>query len=636
MDASQETCQRHINSIESSGKKIPWLMKSIYLFFALFCASVTFSQPIVDTVYVLDEVRISDRVYKRYNQAQTTLELPQQNLVHYRSSLAGSIASQSLIHIKENGLGGVSSPSFRGTTAQHTALVWNGLQINSSFNGQADFSLLSPWDYSQVEIKAGGGSVLYGSGAIGGSIHLNQSLQFDSDFRHQLRLSGGEFGQQSYAYRMQKGSSRWAIETGISYLKEENDFKRLDNGRINENSQHQHYQFNLASAYALTDSNWLRAYFTWNESDRNFALMTPTDTPTGMDNRELRALLEWQFQNSAWLSKLRTGYLHEDYDYFENILNPSTDFGTSNTLLAQYQLERKFNSKTRVQGQLNGSTIWGQGSMLADATQQNLHGSFQLSHEFEIPLLLEMGIRQDWYSDYSSPFLYSAGVTYSIIPDLRARWTASKNYRVPTLNDLYWRTGGDVGINPETSLQWEAGLDYRIANVKLAATYYRNQIEDMIQWQPGQSSQWQVENVNKVAIQGVEFSANYRYQLNEWTLNYTGQLGYTESINEATQKQLIYVPKWKNVHRLDLAYTRWQAHFNALNLSQQFVRSDNNPLYVLDAYTVLDAGLSYTQPGKYPFTLGVQLRNLTDQLYYGMERRPYPGRHLNLQLQIEL
>jgi hypothetical protein len=36
--------------------------------------------------------------------------------------------------------------------------------------------------YDQIGIKAGGGSVTYGSGAIGGSIHLNNILDFNKGF----------------------------------------------------------------------------------------------------------------------------------------------------------------------------------------------------------------------------------------------------------------------------------------------------------------------------------------------------------------------------------------------------------------------------------------------------------------------
>ena len=78
----------------------------------------------------------------------------------------------------------VSSPSFRGTTAQQTAVVWNGININSQLLGQTDFNTVSTRGYNSIAVKAGGGSVVYGSGAIGGTIHLNNDLKFKKTFKN--------------------------------------------------------------------------------------------------------------------------------------------------------------------------------------------------------------------------------------------------------------------------------------------------------------------------------------------------------------------------------------------------------------------------------------------------------------------
>ena len=87
-------------------------------------------------------------------------------------------------NFKENGLGMVSSPSFRGTTAQQTAVIWNGININSQLNGQTDFNTITTRDYTSITVRSGGGSSIYGSSAIGGSIHLNNELTFKNQFFH--------------------------------------------------------------------------------------------------------------------------------------------------------------------------------------------------------------------------------------------------------------------------------------------------------------------------------------------------------------------------------------------------------------------------------------------------------------------
>ena len=62
----------------------------------------------------------------------------------------------------------VSSASFRGTNAQQTAVVWNGININSQLTGQTDFNTLIPGNYGDVVVRSGGGSVQYGVAQLGG------------------------------------------------------------------------------------------------------------------------------------------------------------------------------------------------------------------------------------------------------------------------------------------------------------------------------------------------------------------------------------------------------------------------------------------------------------------------------------
>src|SRR5690606_6248406 len=93
-------------------------------------------------------------------------------------SFTDFLQKNTTIYFKENGYGMVSSPSFRGTTAQQTGVLWNGIKVNSALLGQADFNSTSFKNYDQIIVKPGGGSVLFGSGAMGGTIHLNNDFQF--------------------------------------------------------------------------------------------------------------------------------------------------------------------------------------------------------------------------------------------------------------------------------------------------------------------------------------------------------------------------------------------------------------------------------------------------------------------------
>ncbi len=62
---------------------------------------------------------------------------------HERSRNLGEVLSTQLpIYFRTYGNGMLSGISMRGTSPQHTSVLWNGLNITSFSLGQADFSIL--------------------------------------------------------------------------------------------------------------------------------------------------------------------------------------------------------------------------------------------------------------------------------------------------------------------------------------------------------------------------------------------------------------------------------------------------------------------------------------------------------------
>ena len=149
-------------------------LSSILVF--LFLGSSLWAQD--STAILLREVEVSDHLLKDFSKTQNITILSDSTIKRNQSFLTSLLNYNSLIYFKENGLGGASSPSFRGTTASQTAVVWNGININSQLLGQTDFNTINSLGFNSITVKPGGGSVLYGSGAIGGSIHLNTDLYY--------------------------------------------------------------------------------------------------------------------------------------------------------------------------------------------------------------------------------------------------------------------------------------------------------------------------------------------------------------------------------------------------------------------------------------------------------------------------
>ena len=57
-------------------------------------------------------------------------------------------------------------------------MLWNGIPLNSIANGLLDFSITPVQGFEKIAIVHGGDASVFGSGAMGGSIHLNSIPDF--------------------------------------------------------------------------------------------------------------------------------------------------------------------------------------------------------------------------------------------------------------------------------------------------------------------------------------------------------------------------------------------------------------------------------------------------------------------------
>jgi iron complex outermembrane receptor protein len=205
------------------------IKRSLVLLFASYGCFLYAQEKTIDTVYVFDSQMNKVKLFHKVN------TLKAEDIEKNSTNLSETLRFQSPVYIKENGRGAVSSPSFRGTTAQQTAFVWNGININSMFLGQGDINNISLSGFEQMDIKAGGGSVIYGSGAIGGSIHLNNILDFNKGIHASLFSEAGSFETYNNFARASYSNDKLSFKVSGNYSISRNDYKVEEANYINSN-----------------------------------------------------------------------------------------------------------------------------------------------------------------------------------------------------------------------------------------------------------------------------------------------------------------------------------------------------------------------------------------------------------------
>ncbi|RZJ30427.1 MAG: TonB-dependent receptor, partial [Flavobacterium sp.] len=252
------------------------LKKYLLFCFLLLCQLICAQN---DSINRLDEVEVSDRQLQNFSNTQTVTKLNDSVLRRNRPSLTALLNYNSTIYFKEYGPGMVSSPSFRGTSAQQTAVIWNGININSQFNGQTDFNTITATDFDNIAIRAGGGSVLYGSSAIGGSIHLNSALRFGKRFENDVRAEFGSFNTIGFNYKVTAGTEKFAVQASVSRNSSNNDFE-LPSGRRNANGKFYNTSYNTVIGFRIDQKNSIKWFSYAFDGNRHFSLISPSDTKT--------------------------------------------------------------------------------------------------------------------------------------------------------------------------------------------------------------------------------------------------------------------------------------------------------------------------------------------------------------------
>ncbi|HLN96015.1 MAG TPA: TonB-dependent receptor plug domain-containing protein, partial [Flavobacterium sp.] len=190
------------------------------IFIALLATLSSFAQ---DTIRQLDEVRVADVQWRVFSRSRTLKVVPD-SLLGHQNSLKTLLSRTTALYFRENGAGMVASVSFRGTTASQTAVVWNGIAINSLLNGQTDFNTILTEGFGQVVVRPGGGGVGYGSGAIGGTVHLDNVFRYGREFQHSLYSRYGSFDTYGVAYHIRGGSEQWSVDATLSRNESQNDY----------------------------------------------------------------------------------------------------------------------------------------------------------------------------------------------------------------------------------------------------------------------------------------------------------------------------------------------------------------------------------------------------------------------------
>ncbi|MBN3520303.1 TonB-dependent receptor [Algoriphagus lutimaris] len=641
---------RFITSIFSSSpsRKTFSLFRSGMILF-LWVVSFFGVHPIVQDTVVLAEVEIYAPAIDRFAHGQKLQNWDRSQLETYQGrALADLLQEQSPVFVRQYGAGMLASPSFRGTSAGHTALFWNGLPINSPSLGQSDWSILPVAAFDQVNLQFGNAGALFGNEAIGGSLHLQTKPKFSDGFHFGLTQQFGSFGTFNSYLKGDFSNSNISSSTRVYREYSKNNFPYKDLGQIGTpevNQDHAEFeQVGLVQDFAwnVTEQSQLKAAIWYNQTNREIQAVMGSISHDLQEDKSFKAVLDYyKFGNrSVW--NFKSGLVKDDLLFNGSLSQTSQYFlGTD--------WDRTLSDVWTIKAGVRFSYIQADLSSYS-TSDQRIEAYQSANYQLNDRLSFSLNLRELVYQDQFAPFTPNLGMDWELWKkenqQLIIKSSIGKGFKVPTLNDRFWEPGGNPDLSPEDSWSGEIGLEWNSegnVNWRNGLTYYRMSVDNWIIWLP-QGAVWTPENIKHVSNQGIEYLGEVSGEIFNW--KWKGNWSYTwnraittQGIGEtdpAIGKQLPYTPRHQANAKFTLLKNGISAFLGTFYVGERSITADNPRL--MSSYQLFNVGLAYQdfKLKEISVPINFQINNLFNSEYQVLYLRAMPGRSFQFNLSINL
>jgi vitamin B12 transporter len=484
-------------------------------------------------------------------------------------SLADLLQQQSLVAVRTHGPGGLATVSIRGGSSRHTAIIWNGLNLRSPMSGEMNFSSLPAGFIDEVSIQPGGSSTMYGSGAASGVIFLSNSLELNgSGWNSMVNTELASFATYSGTVATGFQGKVFASRLKFGYQQAENDFAFTNTDKYNHPTDTlRHAGFNrksfiYQSALKVGKHGLLETDFWYLNYFKEIPPLTSdydVSQAVQQDN-DLRLALNYSNYWNRLILRLRSGILYDNTYYYDPV-EPAVE--TSN-------ISHSYINEAEVRFSINPvhTLFFGVNYTFEDASSQGYtanasrikyaaFGRYNISM-LQKRLLFSIETRQEVAGRKATPFIFSVGGNYRIMPKLLIKGVIARHYALPILDDLFWKEDGFALGNPDLKAEYgwnyEFGLEHKIVTehftIQNEITWFFHHTYDLIIWLPlGEDNKWTPQNVDDSKSKGIEYSGYALIGLPKsafeirYAYSYTNALIFDERRLPDPGSPRMYVPK---------------------------------------------------------------------------------------------
>lgn len=583
------------------------------------------------------------------------------------SSLSQLLIQHSPVFIKTYGPGGMATASFRGTTASHTLVLWNGFQLNAPNLGQVDFSTIPVFLADDVSLNWGSGTS-NNSGGLGGSINIDNGMHFGEGFMLDAKQTYGSFNTWGSYLTIGNRGKRFSFRLKTYRNSSDNDFEYENSASIPHQQMKQQnasfVDYGLMPEMNILFKKSILSIASWGQW--NYRNLPPIMTNIGNVNTD-----EWTkdnfsrnfvsfktFWNSGQL-QLKSAAFVESQRYFLETRNLANDavitfINSENEALIMHQiatLEQQIYQSWKVNAKVQWDNERVQSNNYEGLKKRDVVSVYAAVNGEPLDCAkLDLTVRYDWTDGKPMGIFPTASLSYQFpfLKFLSVTLGYSHNYRNPSLNDLYWYPGGNPDLLPENGRTFDFAMKYVFKNehigLELRSGAYFSRVKNWIQWMPTAYRYWVPDNVSLVYARGIENHIDASFSWGDWKANLFGNYVFTVTTDEGEDavvhgtagKQLIYIPRHHGNLFVNVCWKTWSLNYTLEMTGRRNTSYSDEQFfsYDLPAYT-----LHHISVGKQiskRFNVELRCNNLLDADYQNVLWHAMPGRSFELMLAFKI
>jgi len=525
------------------------------------------------------------------------------------------------------GQAGVINLSLDGGPPTHTKILFEGVDLTSSQNGETDLSQIPPYLIERLSFSRSA-FLSHGSGAVDGALQLNYGEK-----SNQVELRAGSFAYKSAAAAFAFKAGDWSFNSALGQTINPGKYPVGGAGQreLRKNNDFDQTFFMGKIKRLYNKSVFISASLMSTRQKRGVAGSIISQSPAARrnDNLNIFSMQSGIFnKNNSILTSISRRYSRETY------INPQFALNSRHEI-ENFQFksswERDLSSVWKLKGTLHFQRQ-GINSSDLQAAVRNYRSIAVINNISLSPRLdILLGSRLDQEIHNYTENTWQALINFKINKSSRLTFCAGNAFRYPTFNDFYWVPGGNPDLEPEFTDYAALELIKEYAKHDLSFRYSHKSSRDLIQWAPSAGNIWSPVNLNSTRRETFTLVLNRRRDI----YYYRTHLSYFKARDLTAQKRLIHTPEIIFYSGLGLTGNKLDG-FLSINYTGRQISYYSWPQNVIiPSFTTVNFELQ-SNPALIPWLqIILNIENLFNQYYYTIKGYPEPGRNFKISIIIK-